>query len=327
MAAGHRLRFDLPAALLPTHTQLDLPLTVLHGRKPGPTLWLSAAVHGDELNGVEVIRRVVDRLDEPLRRGTLIAVPIVNVFGFIGQSRYLPDRRDLNRCFPGSARGSLAGRIAHLFMTEIVQRCTHGIDLHTASTDKTNLPQVRADLDDPETLRCAEVFGAPAMLHARTRDGSLRAAATKHGVAVLLFEGGEPQRFNGKVIDVAERGVLNVMHSLGMIRRINKRRVPPTVRIDESAWVRARRGGVLRLKVENGTWVEQGGALGTVSDPFGDDEVTVRAPFAGIVIGHSLNPVVHGGDAVAHVGRVAGPPMDLERSRSGWVGPEGEDAR
>jgi predicted deacylase len=175
---GSTGRVDLPVARLPTQTHLSLPVAIIHGARPGPTLWLSAALHGDEIGGVEIIRRVLSRVSAPRLDGSLIAVPIVNVFGFISQSRYLPDRRDLNRSFPGSARGSLAARLAHLFMTEVVKQCTHGIDLHTGSSHRRNLPQIRADLDDPDTRRIATAFGATVMIHSRVRDGSLREAAT-----------------------------------------------------------------------------------------------------------------------------------------------------
>ncbi|MFW6198438.1 MAG: M14 family metallopeptidase, partial [Acidobacteriota bacterium] len=156
VAPGETRRLDLPVARLPTQQMLSLPVKVLHGSRPGPRLWLSAAIHGDEVNGVEIIRRVLDAVRPEELAGTVVAVPIVNVFGFVQQSRYLPDRRDLNRSFPGSRRGSLAARLARLFLTEVVERCSHGIDLHTGSLHRSNLPQVRGDLDDPETRRCAE---------------------------------------------------------------------------------------------------------------------------------------------------------------------------
>ncbi len=196
VAPGRSATGELPIARQVTGTRISLPLQVVHGRSDGSTVWLSAAVHGDEINGVEIIRRVMRQLDARTMAGTVIAVPIVNVHGFLNGDRYLPDRRDLNRSFPGSPTGSLAARIANLFMTEIVSRCDVGIDLHTGSDHRTNLPQIRADLDDPETRALAEAFGAPLMLHSRIRDGSLRGAATERGATVLLFEGGEALRFD-----------------------------------------------------------------------------------------------------------------------------------
>lgn len=305
---GESARIDLPAALLPTHTQLDIPLTVINAPAPGPRVWISAAVHGDEVNGVEIICRVLDRVETRLRRGVLVATPIVNVFGFIGQSRYLPDRRDLNRSFPGSRGGSLASRIAHRFLNDVVARCTHGLDLHTAAKDRSNLPQTRGNMADPEIRRLAEAFGAPVMLQSGTVNGSLRAAATKLGIPVLVFEGGEAQRFNEDVIEVGVRGVLGVLQELGMLPRRKRRRQGPSILVTDSTWIRARRGGLLRLSVPQGKQViEEDQEIGTVSDPFGDDRISLRAPFRGLVIGHTKNPVVHGGDAVVHLGRLGGP--------------------
>lgn len=302
MPPGQRQQLELPAALLPTHTQVHLPVTVQNGSRKGPHLWVSAAVHGDELNGVEIIRRVLDELLDVDLRGALLAVPIVNVFGFLHGSRYLPDRRDLNRCFPGSAKGSLASRIAHLFLTEIVDHCTHGIDLHTAATERSNHPQIRADLRDPETLRCARAFGAPAMLQAAVRAGSLRGAAVKRGIPVIVYEGGEPLRFDEPAISTGVRGVLDVMRALKMIAgRPTKR---PSRRIEESKWIRARRGGILRLTVDEGTETAPGQEVGSISDPFGEERVALKAPFHGLVLGKTTNPVVHGGDAVLHVGKL-----------------------
>ena len=304
IAPGQSLRFDLPVALLPTHTQLHIPVTVVHGLKPGPRLWLSAAVHGDELNGVEIIHRVLRRLPDPLRRGTVVAVPIVNVFGFIGGSRYLPDRRDLNRSFPGSARGSLASRIAHLFLHEVVARCTHGLDLHTAAEDRSNYPQVRGDLTDPETLKLAKAFAAPVMVQSNTRPGSLRGAATKRGQPVLVFEGGEASRFNEGAIEVGMNGIFGVMRSLGMVAKTPQPKRPRSMLVTESSWVRARRGGLMRMIVNEGDRVRSGQQLGTVGDPFGAERVAIRAPFDGVVIGKTNNPVVHGGDSLVHIGKL-----------------------
>ncbi len=304
IAPGQRLRFDLPVALLPTHTQLHIPLTVLNGLRPGPVLWISAVVHGDELNGLEIIRRVLEEIEAPLSRGALIAAPIVNVFGFIGQSRYMPDRRDLNRSFPGSRTGSLAARMAELFMKEVVARSTHGIDLHTASQDKSNLSQIRGDLRDPETLRIATAFGAPVMVQSRTRSGSLRAAAAKRGIPTVLYEAGEPQRFNEPEIAIGVRGVMGVLHELGIYKKKKRVKVQRSLLVQDSSWVRARRGGLLRLEVQEQAIVEAREKMGVISDPFGEDSVPVRAPFRGIVIGKTTNPVVHGGDALVHLGKL-----------------------
>ncbi len=297
---GELRRIEIPAARLPTHTMLHLPVTVVNGRRDGARLWLSAALHGDELNGMEIIRRVLAQIDPRKLNGLLLAVPVVNVFGFINQSRYLPDRRDLNRSFPGSTGGSLASRLARLFMTEIVARCTHGIDLHTAAPPRTNLPQVRANLDDPETRRCAEAFAAPVMMNSSAPKGALRAAAARRGISVLLYEAGEPLRFNTDAIRQGIDGVRRVMAALGMTRPRTKP-APPTVEASRSTWVRAQQSGVLYLDARLGQAVEAKQRVARITDPFGDAAIDVRAPYAGMVIGHTNNPLVHRGDAVLHL--------------------------
>jgi len=302
VSPGRSRRLEIPVARLPAGTNLSLPVEVVCGNTDGPRIWLSAAVHGDELNGVEIIRRVLEKVDPQRLSGTLIAVPIVNVYGFIDQTRYLPDRRDLNRCFPGNARGSLASRLANLFMKEIVGRCQYGIDLHTGANHRINLPQIRADLSDEETRRCAEAFAAPVMIDARTRDGSLRwAATTKKNAKVLLYEAGEPLRFNEDAIDAGVRGVLRVMSELGMRRRRLKR--PQTVlRFDKTKWVRAKRSGIMRLSVNLGQRVAKHDKLGRIADAFGDESVPLTAPADGVIIGQTSNPLVYQGDAVVHLG-------------------------
>ena len=192
---GQVKQLEIPVARLPTQTLISLPVSVINGVKAGAKLWVNAAIHGDEINGVEIIRQVVSQVNPHQLQGTLIAVPIVNVFGFIEQSRYLPDRRDLNRCFPGSENGSLASRLANLFMREIVNKCTHGIDIHTAAIHRTNLPQIRANLENEETFRCAQAFASPVMIQSNTRDGSLRQAVSNKGIPILLYEAGEASSF------------------------------------------------------------------------------------------------------------------------------------
>lgn len=298
--AGRRAQIELPIARLMSGTPVALPVIVLHGRTDGPVVWINAAVHGDELCGVEIIRRVLAQVSAPTIAGTLIAVPIVNVHGFNNGDRYLPDRRDLNRSFPGSARGSLASRIAHLMMTEIVGRCSVGIDLHTASDHRVNLPQIRADLDDDATLELANVFGAPITIHSQTRDGSLRQAATDAGATVLLYEGGEALRFDREPIDTGTAGVLRVLADRGMIDDLG-----PSPRKTEysrsTRWVRASTSGILHLEIELGDRIDKGTLVATIYDPFGKRRGRIVSPIDGIVIGHSQHPLVNRGDAIAHI--------------------------
>jgi len=294
-------RLEIPVARLPLHTMLHLPVTVINGRSDGARLWLSAALHGDEINGVEVIRRVVRRVRPERLKGLLIAVPIVNVFGFINQSRYLPDRRDLNRSFPGSPGGSLASQLARLFMTEVVDRCTHGIDLHAAAQPRINLPHIRGNLGDPATRRCAEAFGAPVILHTNPPKGALRGEAAKRGMTVLLYEAGESLRFNSSAIKAGVEGVLNVMASLGMRSRKSAVRPAPPFVARKGKWVRARQSGVLYLQVKLGEKVLKGARMAVIADPLGEGAVEIKAPLDGVVIGCTTNPLVHRGDAIIHL--------------------------
>ena len=298
---GKRALIEVPVSRLPTATSLNLPIVVVHGLRPGPKLWLSAVVHGDELNGLEIIRRVLDVVRPRQLAGTLVAAPIVNVFGMLGESRYLPDRRDLNRSFPGSATGSLASRLAHLFMTNVVAACDMGIDLHTGSDHRFNLPQVRGDLEDEATLAMARAFGAPISIHSPMRDGSLREACRRRGIPVLVFEGGEAHRFNEAIISTGTDGVLRVLAHLGM-RTVEPVPSPKRTQVvRHTTWVRARRTGILRSAVETGQRVNQGEVLGVIADAVGGEPTTMKAPLAGLVIGNTLHPLVHPGDALFHL--------------------------
>ncbi|SNC63260.1 hypothetical protein SAMN05445756_0870 [Kytococcus aerolatus] len=301
--AGRSQKVELPMTRTVTGAETNLPVRVVHGREDGPVVWVSAAVHGDEVVGIEVVRRVLRGLDPKEFRGTLIAVPIVNVFGFMTGDRYLPDRRDLNRSFPGSPRGSLAARVAHLFMTEVVTPCEVGIDLHTAAHRRSNLPQVRADLDDPLTRRLARAFGAPVMLHAQLRDGSLRQAAREHGAKVLLYEGGEAMRFDEWAIAPAVAGVHRVLGELGMTAPgEDGPPVADSVELRSSGWVRARRSGIVQMECELGQEVTRGDRLGGLWDSFGRALAAVKADRDGVVIGRTEMPLVNAGDALVHIG-------------------------
>ena len=304
VAPGACVTINLPIARLYTYENLSMPVEVVNGRRGGPRLFVSAAIHGDELNGVEIIRRLLRHSALKRLRGTLIAVPVVNVHGLLNRSRYLPDRRDLNRSFPGSGRGSLAGRIADLSMREIVAKCTHGIDLHTGAVHRENLPQVRANLDDPDTLRLAEAFGVPVLLNSDLRDGSLREAAMESGIPMLLYEGGEALRFDEVSIRAGLRGVLQVMRALGMLPASRRAgHLPKPVVARSSSWVRAPQSGVLRLKAMLGSRVRKGDTLGVITAPLAGADCMVVAPATGILIAHTHLPLVHEGEALFHLAR------------------------
>ncbi|QIK67346.1 succinylglutamate desuccinylase/aspartoacylase family protein [Nocardioides sp. HDW12B] len=301
---GRHQALSLPITRLVTGADVDLPVRVVHGREDGPTVWIDAAIHGDEAVGVEVVRQVLADLDPKTLRGTLIAVPIVNVLGFMNGSRYLPDRRDLNRSFPGSARGSLAGRIAHLMTTEIIDKCEVGIDLHTGSDRRSNLPQIRTDLEDPRTRELAAAFAAPVMMHAKLRDGSLRSAARERGAKVLLYEAGEAWRMDQWAIDAGVRGVRRVLAAMEMVEPLAEEPPAPSAVSWRSGWVRARGTGMLHLEVDLGERVEKGGRLGGLFDSFGKRVRLVHADRPGIVVGRTEAPLVNSGDAVVHIAEV-----------------------
>lgn len=306
--SGTRGTIDLPLSLLSDHTPITLTAQVVHGRQAGPTLLINGAVHGDEVNGVEIIRRILRHSSIKRLAGTLIAVPIVNVYGFLTNTRYLPDRRDLNRSFPGSPTGSLASRLAHLYMSEIVTKATHGIDLHTAAIHRSNFPQIRCNLSNPEVHRMAMNFGVPVVLNAALRDGSLRKAAIDAGIPFLVYEAGEALRFDEVAIRAGVKGIIRVMGDLGMIRQRRRHEAPADPVISRSSvWVRAPEGGIFRAKTKLGAQVSMGDQLGMIASPFGDSEFPIECPTDGIVIGRNNLPNVNQGDGIFNIARVDDP--------------------
>jgi len=326
---GEQLSFDVPIVDLSTRTPMTMPVQVIHGVEEGPRLFISAALHGDEINGVEIVQRVMADPALATLRGTLIAVPVVNVFGFVAQQRYLPDRRDLNRSFPGSARGSLAARLANLFLSEIVGNATHGIDLHTGALHRSNYPQVRANLDQPETEKLARAFGAPVIINSGFREGSLRESAAKWRVPVLVYEVGEALRHDEPGIAIGVRGVYSVIEALGMLpARREADPAPEPLIARSSTWVRAPRSGVLREPVAIGSVVEKGATLGYIADPFGEERVAVNARGEGLVIGLTNLPLVYEGDALFHLVRTVGEQVNATELEvpAGGLGPDSEEA-
>lgn len=303
--AGARRTVDLPLSLLSNHTPATMPVLAIHGRRPGPTVFVSAAIHGDEVIGVEIVRRLAKHTALRRLKGTLLLVPIVNVLGFISHSRYLPDRRDLNRSFPGSEKGSLASQLAYLFMNEIVAKSDYGLDLHSAAVHRTNLPQLRVNPTDEKAVELADVFGPPIVLHARIRPNSLRQAAYEHNVPVLLYEAGEALRFDAASIRVGVRGALRMLKHLGMIsdRQVEFPRDRP-ITSTRSSWLRAPDGGILRVVRSTGDIVAVGERLGTISDPFGETETELLSTLAGVIIGRTNLPVVNQGDGLFHIAKL-----------------------
>lgn len=292
------LNIELPKLYnLPT----SIPIHILRGKKDGPIVFISAAIHGDELNGIEIIRRVKKLRVLKKLKGTLILVPVVNVYGLNTLSRYLPDRRDLNRSFPGHTKGSLAARIAKIFFDEIVKKCDYGIDLHTAAVHRSNLPQIRTNITNEETLELAKHFEAPVILHSEIRDNSLRAEAQAIGIPILLYEAGEALRFDDTSIKIGVKGVVNVLRRLEMLPKAIKKRPKNPLIFKESKWLRAAESGMLRTIKKLGDSVVTGETIAFIDEPLGDNSFEIKAIFDGIIIGKIQLPLVQEGDAVFHI--------------------------
>lgn len=306
IAPGDRASVTLPVSTLPDHTPVGLSIEVLHGKRAGPAMFVSAAVHGDEVIGVEIVRRLLRSPQLNALRGTLLVIPVVNAYGFLSRSRYLPDRRDLNRCFPGHPSGSLGSRLAHIFLNDVVLRCDFGVDLHSAAVHRTNLPQVRVSPGDKTTHKMALDFGAPVVLTSGLRDGSLRAVAAKNGVPIVLYEAGEGLRFDEMAVRAGVAGILRVMRGQNMLpaKGIAKAKSTPHL-CSSSHWLRAPAGGLLRTFRAEGEMVATGDLLASVADPFGAVETDLIADSAGILIGRAILPVVNEGDAVFHLARLS----------------------
>lgn len=280
---------------------MAMPVQVIRGKKPGPKVFVCAAIHGDELNGMEIIRRLLQRSTLKLRRGSLVAVPIVNVYGVLHNERYMPDRRDLNRCFPGSQNGSLARRVAHQFMQEVVSQCDYGIDLHTGALHRSNLPQIRADLSNPDLLELAKAFGVPVLIDAHLRDGSLRKEAANASTGVLLYEAGEALRFDELSIRAGVNGVMHILSHLRMLKRKRKRHPIQPFVADKSAWIRASCSGIVTNHKKLGAYIRKGDTLATIGNPYGEEVGKVISSRSGILIGQQNIPLVQEGDAMFHI--------------------------
>lgn len=298
---GKRTTIMLPMPKLYDWTPMNMPVHIIRGSSPGPVLCVTGAVHGDEINSVEIIRRLLKKHFPKNLKGTLISVPIVNIYGFLAQNRYLPDRRDLNRAFPGSNKGSLAARLAYLVMNELVAKATHFIDLHTGSLQRINLPQIRTNLDVPHTERLAKAFNAPVILHSKERDGSLRQAGNDKGIPSLLYEAGEALRFNETAIHIGLKGILNVMHALNMLSHQHPTTLPHPPIARSSLWVRAPHSGILRAFKTLGKKVKKGEVLGMIVNPIGEEEYEVDARISGMIIGQTNLPLVHEGAALFNI--------------------------
>ncbi len=299
---GERTRLEIPIASLFDYTKITIPVEVIRGVKPGPTMFVSAAIHGDEIIGVEILKRLLARKELKRVRGTLIVVPIVNPFGYNNNLRYLPDRRDLNRCFPGSTGGSLASRIAHTFMHEVIEKCDYGIDIHSGAIHRFNFPQVRLEISDSAEMEMAKAFGAPVIINSPLRDGTLRQAAAALGIKTILYEAGEALRFDDHSINLGVHGIVNVLREIKMLKQDEMLDHPSNVMVAKSSyWLRAPESGSLRMVKKLGSFVQPGELVGVISDPYGDKQVSISTNSPGIIICITTMPLVNRGNAVVHL--------------------------
>ena len=304
VAAGETRDIYLKVSESYLSTSIQVPVTVIRGRASGPTAFVFAAVHGDEINGVDIVRRLIFDLDHENLSGTLIAIPVVNIPGFLTQSRYLPYHRDLNRFFPGKKTGNNAERFAFKLFNEIILKCDFGIDLHTASDGRLNLPHVRGNMSNPEVRKLARAFGTNVLIDQHGPKGSMRRAATESGVPTILFEAGETGKFSPKISMAGLRGVLNVLSTMGMWASHKRARPPFQVIVKDSEWLRAEKGGILDLAVKPGDLIYEGDLLGTILNPFGKTVTQLRATHTGIVVGITTAPLTIPGTGIAHVARL-----------------------
>lgn len=298
---GEFKEVDINIARLPSHTVIDTPIYISRGRLDGPVLALTAGMHGDEINGMEIVRRILDGGLHRTERGTVICMPIVNVYGFLNYSREVPDGKDINRSFPGTRSGSLASRVAHHVVREILPHIDYGVDFHTGGAMRANYPQIRAVLNDKKNMELAAAFNAPFTVDAPFRPNSLRKEAARRGKNIIVYEGGESLRFDLQAIEEGIAGTLRLMKYLKMINR-----APGTKRksrvIRASRWVRARHAGLFQSNVQCGQRVHENEWIGAITDPFGEFKEQIKSPATGHVIGLNNIPVINAGDALIHVG-------------------------
>lgn len=287
---------------LPTRTPIEIPIVVSRSKKPGPTLLLMAGMHGDEINGVEIVRRLLINKLNKVEVGTTICIPILNIYGFLNFSRQVPDGKDVNRSFPGSRSGSLASQIAYHFSNEILPLIDFGLDFHTGGARINNFPQIRGQMDVVENRKMAEAFGAKFIIHSPLRDKSLRKQAAKKGKNILVYEAGESQRLRKNAVDEGVDGALRVMKHLGM-RQEAPDQAYPSIHLSSSSWLRSKAGGLHYSFVRPGQKVEKGQKIGIIAGPFGDFEKSVKSQYDGHIIAVNNNPVVNRGDALVHIGR------------------------
>lgn len=296
---GEDKKLNLQIARLPTYTNIDLPVRVIRAKEPGPVVLLTGGLHGDEINGIEIVRRLISNKLLKLECGSIVAIPLMNIYGFIQNVRGVPDGKDINRSFPGSKTGSLAKLVAHTIMKKIIPIIDVGIDFHTGGSSRANLPQIRAVLNIDQNLELAKAFAPPVILHSGLIDKSFRKAAYKQGKHILVYETGESLRFDSNGIQEGINGTLRLLKHLNMIKEAP---APHESEIFETSdWVRASFAGLYQSKLKLGDWVEKKSTIGFITDPFGNEKKLLKSRYEGRVIGINNCPVVHKGDAVLHI--------------------------
>lgn len=305
VALGESKKVVSKLARLPSGTQIELPIYVYRSKKPGPVVLLSAGLHGDEINGIEVVRRMLeDNTFEKLQLGSVIAIPVMNIYGFLNFSREVPDGKDINRSFPGNINGSLAARIAMFLTKEILPVIDFGVDFHTGGASRFNFPQVRFAANDPKAKELANAFGAPVNLHSGLIEKSLRKQAHRGGKSIIVYEGGESLRLDEEVIQEGIDGAMRLLHHFDMLPEAPQRTVQPVL-CTSSSWVRAKRSGIYKGLCQSGMTVAKKETLGFITDPFGDFSIKVKATQGGFIIGHNNMPIINQGDALLHIGLIS----------------------
>ncbi len=300
---GQSVNIELPIAKLPTHTLIDLPIFIRSAKEDGPVVLISGGLHGDEINGVVTAKRLLEEVDEGLEllKGTLIFIPLVNIYGFLSNSRTFPDGRDLNRSFPGSKRGSLAASIAFILSNEIIPLIDYGVDFHTGGRMLTNYPQIRVDYKDKVALELAKAFGTHFIVNSKYIEKSFRKAAFQSNKRILVFEGGESMRLDDYAIEEGLNGTKRMLHHLGMLE--HPAPSMDSILIKESNWTRARASGIFNASVKPGDSVKKGQILARISDPYGQVKIPVKSSVNGYIIGINNLPVINTGDALVHIGK------------------------
>ncbi|MEO8252792.1 MAG: succinylglutamate desuccinylase/aspartoacylase family protein [Flavobacterium sp.] len=300
---GESKTINMEIAKLFNSTKLKIPIIVRRSKTDGPVVLFSAGIHGDEINGIEIVRQIITKKINKPKKGTIICIPIINMFGFINKSREFPDGRDLNRVFPGSKKGSLASQFAYHILTEIMPLVDYAIDFHAGGASRFNAPQIRIEPKNAELKILADVFNAPFTLYSKNIAGSFRNTSQKSNVKMLLFEGGKSLDINNTIAETALEGVKRFLDYLGMLDLKNKtsKSLQESIYIQKSMWIRANHSGLLHNSNQIGSFVKKGTVLATITDPFGKFERKIKAPNDGYIINTNHSPIVYKGDAIYHI--------------------------